>query len=324
MPDLHWQRFETHRSPKGHGMRARARGKTIEAWQDASGRWWVRSTDRPQTKRDFKTWPEARSWAAERASANPGAPARSQVVHSRPGLQKKPPMAKRKSGRTTNPGDKHMACGDLSAKDCRQLQHVYESARGRGFSKKRAAQQAWGSLRNPDDVGSRRVVLFDEDGYVEWRGTLGEFFDANDVSEKRVIRHLEDEGEVHFGGGSAPLYTLAWDESAKNHGRGRKRNGARGRKKNGAGLGAFLGSLIGSALGMGVASAPLAVIGSIGGGAIGGHLGAPKDRRRRGSIGGAAGGALLGPIGAAVGGYIGGREPDKQRNPKRKARARRR
>jgi len=328
--ELHWSRFETDRSPKGHGLRARHRNRTWIAFQDASGRWRVAPTDRPQDGRDFKTWDEARGWAQKHASANP-AP---QPVHTRPsrrrnrevtvektvveldqhvelvdgetgqiewegsledflaeGLRtaklrmdpddvierfarrgyvdfgssafapiatlreanltkRNTSMAKRRS----NPGRQHVSCGDLSDKDCRQLQHVYESARARGFTKQRAAQQAWGSLDNPGRPKRRR------------------------------------------------------------------RNGARGRKKNGAGLGAFLGSLVGSALGFGVASVPLAILGSIGGGALGGHLGAPKDRRKRGSVGGAVGAAILGPIGAAAGGYIAGREPDRSDNPTRRRR----
>lgn len=46
----------------------------------------------------------------------------------------------------SNPAGRHIECGDLPAKQCRQLQHVYESARDRGFSKKRAAQQAWSTV----------------------------------------------------------------------------------------------------------------------------------------------------------------------------------
>lgn len=57
--------------------------------------------------------------------------------------------------RSTNPGGKHIACGtEITKKECRQLQHVYESARERGYSPERAAKQAWGSLSNP-----RRTVL---------------------------------------------------------------------------------------------------------------------------------------------------------------------
>jgi len=51
-----------------------------------------------------------------------------------------------------NPKGKHISCGtEITAKECRQLQHVYESARDRGYSPERAAKQAWGSLRNPPD-----------------------------------------------------------------------------------------------------------------------------------------------------------------------------
>jgi hypothetical protein len=80
--ELAWHRFETHRSPKGHGMRARAGSKTLEAWQDASGRWRVRSTDRPQDKPDLRSWSEARAWAEKRASSNPVPEQNPQVVHS--------------------------------------------------------------------------------------------------------------------------------------------------------------------------------------------------------------------------------------------------
>ncbi len=45
---------------------------------------------------------------------------------------------------------KHIACGSkITAKECRQLQHVYESQRARGLSPERAAQSAWGSIDNP-------------------------------------------------------------------------------------------------------------------------------------------------------------------------------
>lgn len=56
-----------------------------------------------------------------------------------------------------NPRGKHIACGKkTSKKDCRQLQHVYESARSRGASKTSASQQAWGSLReNPGQLARR-------------------------------------------------------------------------------------------------------------------------------------------------------------------------
>jgi hypothetical protein len=52
---------------------------------------------------------------------------------------------------TSNPRGKHIACGsELTAKECRQLQHVYESAQDAGYSAERSAKQAWGSLRrNP-------------------------------------------------------------------------------------------------------------------------------------------------------------------------------
>ena len=48
-----------------------------------------------------------------------------------------------------NPGGQHIACGsEITDKECRQLQHVYESAKDRGYSAERSAQQAWGSLRH--------------------------------------------------------------------------------------------------------------------------------------------------------------------------------
>jgi len=51
----------------------------------------------------------------------------------------------------------HIACGtEISNKDCRQLQHVYKSARKRKASKTSAAQQAWGSLQeNPQQLARR-------------------------------------------------------------------------------------------------------------------------------------------------------------------------
>ena len=81
--ELSWARFETHRSPKGHGLRARARGRTVEAWQDAAGRWRVRSTSAPQATPDFKSWSEARQWAEQRISANPSPEHRPQAIHRR-------------------------------------------------------------------------------------------------------------------------------------------------------------------------------------------------------------------------------------------------
>lgn len=58
------------------------------------------------------------------------------------------------NGRGWNPRGKHIACGsEITPKECRQLQHVYESAKDRGYSAERAAKQAWGSLRhNPRDL----------------------------------------------------------------------------------------------------------------------------------------------------------------------------
>jgi hypothetical protein len=57
-----------------------------------------------------------------------------------------PAITVRKS-KKSNPGRRHMACGDLSKKRCDQLNEVYESARERGYSKTRAAQQARGAVR---------------------------------------------------------------------------------------------------------------------------------------------------------------------------------
>lgn len=53
------------------------------------------------------------------------------------------------------------ACGTLPDKGCRMLEHVYESARERGFSKRRSAQQAWGAVKRhyvqgPDGVWRAR------------------------------------------------------------------------------------------------------------------------------------------------------------------------
>jgi hypothetical protein len=57
-----------------------------------------------------------------------------------------------------NPKGRHISCGSrITAKQCRQLQHVYESARDRGFSPERAAKQAWGSLENPPDPRTMRA-----------------------------------------------------------------------------------------------------------------------------------------------------------------------
>jgi hypothetical protein len=58
-----------------------------------------------------------------------------------------PAITVRKSKMKANPGKRHMACGDLSKKRCDQLNEVYESARDRGYSKTRAAQQARGTVR---------------------------------------------------------------------------------------------------------------------------------------------------------------------------------
>ncbi len=57
-----------------------------------------------------------------------------------------PAITVRKS-KKNNPGKRHMTCGDLSKKRCDQLNDVYESARDRGYSKTRAAQQARGAVR---------------------------------------------------------------------------------------------------------------------------------------------------------------------------------
>lgn len=40
-----------------------------------------------------------------------------------------------------------MPTGNLPPKAKRQWEHVYESAKSRGFSESRAAQQAWGAVK---------------------------------------------------------------------------------------------------------------------------------------------------------------------------------
>jgi hypothetical protein len=77
MSELSWHRFETHRSPKGHGMRAKHRNRTWEAWQDASGKWRLRVADRPQEIKTCQSWTAVRQHVAKIAKANPEAnPAR--------------------------------------------------------------------------------------------------------------------------------------------------------------------------------------------------------------------------------------------------------
>lgn len=77
----------------------------------------------------------------------------------------------------SNPGGRHLSCGNLSLEKCRRLQKVYEELReGRGYSKGRAASIAWATVqkrRNPDvlshmtfeqvrsaiDRGDKRIAL---------------------------------------------------------------------------------------------------------------------------------------------------------------------
>jgi hypothetical protein len=85
-----------------------------------------------------------------------------------------------------NPRGKHMSCGSLSAKKCRQLQHVYESARDRGFSKKRAAKQAWGAVGgreyNAKKKPSRKKNAFMEPEYYK-----GLFYDVENTHGESTL-----------------------------------------------------------------------------------------------------------------------------------------
>ncbi len=347
MPDLHWSRFETDRSPKGHGLRAKHRNRTWIAYQDASGRWRVAPTDRPQQGSTFRSWAEARSWAQKQASTNPSP----QPAHSRSGnpprLRKSRILIPSTLVRLEQEGDTwEGTIGEFWASQDEDLWTESEqrsleddlNAHGEVHIGGGAASDATLTLtshwrkktarhrkgkRNP---GERKVIAHSKDRYTASAAERRRY-GGNTVTEFYVMFVGDEKDaskwETLMGYGKTPgdRKADAIRKFREKHPSGqanptrRHRNPARGRKKNGAGLGAFLGSMIGGALGLGVASVPLAVLGSIGGGAIGGHLGAPKDRRRRGAIGGAAGAAVLGPIGAAAGGYLAGREPDRKHNP---------
>jgi len=66
-----------------------------------------------------------------------------------------------------NPAGRHIACGDLPPKQCRQLQHVYESAIGRGFSKQRAAQQAWSTVNRTMESNPMKTATYYYRGDIE-------------------------------------------------------------------------------------------------------------------------------------------------------------
>lgn len=211
-------------------------------------------------------------------------------------------FAKRRNARheasasASNPKGRHVSCGDLSAKQCRQLQHVYESERSRGLSKQRAAQAAWSavgrSMNPPSPQRFRAPAGFD----VVWspaHNAYAVIWGDGPMRQRQVV-----------GLEKNPANVQAFLDNP---------SGARSRRANGAGWGAFLGSLAGVVLAA-LTWSPLSLALSIAGGALGGHYGAQEDRRKRGAVGGAIGGAV-GPLFAGLGGWLGGRHPDRRGNP---------
>lgn len=201
-----------------------------------------------------------------------------------------------KTEAASNPKGKHMACGDLSAKQCRQLQHVYESERARGLSKQRAAQAAWsavGRSMNPPSPQSFRAPAGLDVVWSPLHNAYAVVYGDGPMKQRQVV-----------GLEKNPARVQAFLDNP---------SGARGRMRNGAGWGAFLGSLAGVVLAA-ITWSPLGLALSMVGGALGGHYGAPPDRRKRGAVGGAIGGAV-GPLFAGLGGYLGGRHPDRKHNP---------
>jgi hypothetical protein len=143
-----WHRVESHASPKGHELRARARGQEWRAFQTRDGRWQVGPVGLPQQAKTCKSLADARTYAERGVLCNPRDPSEDNPQ----GVHMSTAVANPRRSRNVK---EHVACGDLSAKKCRQLQHVYTSARKRGYSKTRAAQQAWGAVersRNPEEV----------------------------------------------------------------------------------------------------------------------------------------------------------------------------
>lgn len=211
---LSWQRFETHRSPKGHGLRARARGRTVEAWQDDAGAWRARFTDRPQEKPQFRNWAEARQWAEKRAFANPNPAPSAQVVHRRrrnrevatdEGVYDTETWVELVDSET---GDIEFSgtLEDLLAEGLIPIPHedILERMAKRGRIDFRTSL-----LRELNPRRAMNVVLIAEDGSMEWSGTLDSFLASNEeLDPAEVARDLAANGEVHFGGGAAPMVTL--------------------------------------------------------------------------------------------------------------------
>jgi len=241
--ELSWSRFETHRSPKGHGLRTRARGRTVEAWQDAAGRWRARLTSAPQTTPDFKSWSEARQWAEQRIAANPAPEHRPQRVHRRKNrevttergfiydTETEVELIDAESGDVEAAGtlDEVLATGKIRM----PREDVIERLAKRGFVDFRSSLlrevNPRSPMKNPRKPISRadaaklvslhkggskayrkqRVVLSDEDGRVQWSGSLDTFLDDNeDLDDNEIIIDLVATGESYFGGGAAPFSTL--------------------------------------------------------------------------------------------------------------------
>lgn len=197
-----------------------------------------------------------------------------------------------------NPGGKRVPCGALSAKKCRQLQAVYESARERGASKQSAAKQAWGAVGRranppthydfnaPESVSviwtpmHESYIVLLGDGPLEDRQVM-----LVEVDPDLVQDYLDD---LHVGNTR--------------------------RLHNGAGLGAFLGSALGVVVGMPLGVPFLSILLSSAGGAVGARYAAGEPEKKRATIAGGAGG-LVGPLFAAIGGYFGGKPKKRSKNP---------
>lgn len=114
--------------------------------------------------------------------------------------------------RKSNPAGRHIDCGDLPPKQCRQLQHVYESARSRGFNKKRAAQQAWSTVNrtlegNPKRRNPTYTVTVDADSAKDFDNLddvfryLKDKFYISDAGERIYRAVLQESGVAypHYG-----------------------------------------------------------------------------------------------------------------------------
>lgn len=102
-----------------------------------------------------------------------------------------------------NPGRQHLPCGDLPAKKCRQLQDIYESARSRGYSKRRSAKQARGVVSkssNSEELGTWIVdySVGTYSGTVEVRASVDADRDHVIALARQQLRRRSD-GFLPFG-----------------------------------------------------------------------------------------------------------------------------